>query len=174
MALLLSPVLWANDEEMRHKTAYWTTSVLQPILRRMWVGFVCWLLSPCLYLSDYVRALFPQTAVVFYKHMLLPALGLRYGLLCLLALSLFRLYAAAYRVQTTHKKALEGAGDFEKGYSEKLKTEFRRLAIPVRRWLRVNLVLMTFNIWAFAWQWAVQRWPDQLQHITWPWLRPWL
>jgi hypothetical protein len=174
VALLLSPVLWANDEEMRHKTAYWTTSVLQPILRRMWVGFVCWLLSPCLYLSDYVRALFPQTAVVFYKHMLLPALGLRYGLLCLLALSLFRLYAAAYRVQTTHKKALEGAGDFEKGYSEKLKTEFRRLAIPVSRWLRVNLVLMTFNIWAFAWQWAVQRWPDQLQHITWPWLRPWL
>ena len=77
-------------------------------------------------------------------------------------------------VQTTHKKALEGAGDFEKGYSEKLKTEFRRLAIPVSRWLRVNLVLMTFNIWAFAWQWAVQYWPNQLQHITWPWLRPWL
>ncbi|MFO1234494.1 MAG: hypothetical protein U1E47_05275 [Rivihabitans pingtungensis] len=33
-------------------------------------------------------------------------------------------YAAAYRVQTTHKKALEGAGDFEKGYSEKLKQNF--------------------------------------------------
>jgi len=55
-----------------------------------------------------------------------------------------------------------------------LKAELHRLAIPVRRWLRVNLVLMKFNIWAFAWQWAVQYWPDQLQHVTWPWLRPWL
>ena len=40
------------------------------------------------------------------------ALGLRYGLLVLLALSLLGLLEAAYRVRAAHKKALEG--DFEK------------------------------------------------------------
>lgn len=169
VALLLSPVLWANDETMRHKTAYWTTRAVQSVLWSVWVGFVGWLLAA--YLPDDVRALFPHWVTVVYGHFPLPTLGLRYGLLVLLALSLLGLLEAAYRVRAVHGKALEG--DFEKG-SEELKAELRRLAIPVSRWLRVNLVLMTFNIWAFAWQWAVQRWPDQLQHITWPWLRPWL
>lgn len=172
VALLLSPVLWANDETMRHKTAYWTTWAVQSVLWSAWVGFVGWLLAA--YLPDDVRALFPHWVTVVYGHLPLPALGLRYGLLVLLALSLLGLLLAAYPVRAAHGKALEGAGDFHKGYTEELKAELHRLAIPVRRWLRVNLVLMTFNIWAFAWQWAVQRWPDQLQHITWPWLRPWL
>lgn len=172
VALLLSPVLWANDETMRHKTAYWTTWAVQSVLWSAWVGFVGWLLAA--YLPDDVRALFPHWVTVVYDHMPPPALGLRYGLLVLLALSLFGLLLAAYPVRAAHGKALEGAGDFHKGYTEELKAELRRLAIPVRRWLRVNLVLMTFNIWAFAWQWAVQYWPNQLQHITWPWLRPWL
>ena len=169
VALLLSPVLWANDETMRHKTAYWTTRAVQSVLWSVWVGFVGWLLAA--YLPDDVRALFPHWVTVVYGHFPLPTLGLRYGLLVLLALSLLGLLEAAYRVRAVHGKALEG--DFEKG-SEELKAELRRLAIPVSRWLRVNLVLMTFNIWAFAWQWAVQYWPNQLQHITWPWLRPWL
>ncbi len=169
VALLLSPVLWANDETMRHKTAYWTTRAVQSVLWSVWVGFVGWLLAA--YLPDDVRALFPHWVTVVYGHLPLPTLGLRYGLLVLLALSLLGLLEAAYRVRAVHGKALEG--DFEKG-SEELKAELRRLAIPVSRWLRVNLVLMTFNIWAFAWQWAVQYWPNQLQHITWPWLRPWL
>ncbi len=169
VALLLSPVLWANDETMRHKTAYWTTWAVQSVLWPAWVGFVGWLLAA--YLPDDVRALFPHWVTVVYGHLPLPTLGLRYGLLVLLALSLLGLLEAAYRVRAVHGKALEG--DFEKG-SEELKAELHRLAIPVRRWLRVNLVLMTFNIWAFAWQWAVQYWPNQLQHITWPWLRPWL
>lgn len=172
VALLLSPVLWANDETMRHKTAYWTTWAVQSVLWSAWVGFVGWLLAA--YLPDDVRALFPHWVTVVYGHLPLPALGLRYGLLVLLALSLLGLLLAAYPVRAAHGKALEGAGDFHKGYTEELKAELHRLAIPVRRWLRVNLVLMTFTIWAFAWHWAVQRWPDQLQHVTWPWLRPWL
>lgn len=172
VALLLSPVLWANDETMRHKTAYWTTRAVQSVLWSVWVGFVGWLLAA--YLPDDVRALFPHWVTVVYGHLPLPTLGLRYGLLVLLALSLLGLLLAAYPVRAAHGKALEGAGDFHKGYTEELKAELHRLAIPVRRWLRVNLVLMTFNIWAFAWQWAVQYWPNQLQHITWPWLRPWL
>ena len=172
VALLLSPVLWANDETMRHKTAYWTTWAVQSVLWSVWVGFVGWLLAA--YLPDDARALFPHWVTVVYGHLPLPALGLRYGLLVLLALSLLGLLLAAYPVRAAHGKALEGAGDFHKGYTEELKVELHRLAIPVRRWLRVNLVLMTFTIWAFAWHWAVQRWPDQLQHVTWPWLRPWL
>jgi len=172
VALLLSPVLWANDETMRHKTAYWTTWAVQSSLLSAWVGFVGWLLAA--YLPDDVRTLFPHWVTVVYGHLPLPALGLRYGLLVLLALSLLGLLWVAYPVRAAHGKALEGAGDFHKGYTEELKAELRRLAIPVRRWLRVNLVLMTFNIWAFVWQWAVQRWPNQLQHVVWSWLRPWL
>ena len=37
VALLLSPVLWANDETMRHKTAYWTTWAVQSVLWSAWV-----------------------------------------------------------------------------------------------------------------------------------------
>ncbi|AQR66295.1 hypothetical protein BXU06_15515 [Aquaspirillum sp. LM1] len=172
MALLLSPVLWANDEEMRHKTAYWTTWAVQSSLLSVWVGFISWLLAA--YLPKDVQALFPHWVTVAYGHFPLPTLGVRYGLLWLLAICLLVLLLTAYPIRAAHGKALEGAGDFHKGYSDELKAELRRLAIPVRYWLRVNLVVITFTIWAFALQWALQRWPNQLQHVVWSWLRPWL
>lgn len=172
VALLLSPVLWANDEEMRSKTAYWTTWAIQSGLLSVWVGFIGWLLAA--YLPKDVQALFPRWVTVAYGYFPLPTLGMRYGFLVLLAICLLGLLLTAYPIRAAHGKALEGAGDFHKGYSDELKAELRRLAIPVRYWFRMNLVVITFTIWAFALQWALQRWPNQLQHVVWSWLRPWL
>ena len=113
VALLLSPVLWANDETMRHKTAYWTTRAVQSVLWSVWVGLsagcwrhICltmcarWLISA---LGD--GGLWPFSAADFG-----PALWFAGAAGAVSAW----LAEAAYPVRAAHGKALEGLGIFTK------------------------------------------------------------
>ena len=101
-----------------------------------------------------------------------PDLGLRYFLLWCVVLLMAALLFAAYRMRAAHAKALEGAGDFHKGYDPELKAEFTRLAQPVRRLLRWNLAMIALAIWIFALWWSLERWPAELNGVLWGWLKP--
>ncbi len=172
VAIIFSPIIWGSDEEMRSKTAYWTTWALQSVLWLLLSGLACWLLMPVL--PQDVLELLPKWLQVLAAYVSPPTFGVRYLMLWFWAVSLLLLLLYAYPIRAAHGKALEGAGDFDKGYSEELKAALRKMAVPVRRCLRWNLALTALTIWTFALWWALQRWPDELQHAVWAWLRPWL
>lgn len=157
---------------MRSRTAFWTTRDLQRFVGLFALGLAAWLCLPIL--PTDVQRQFAEWLPRLCAQWLPPVPGLRYLLLCLLALSLLGLLWAAYRIRAAHAKALEGAGDFRKGYDDDLKAQFQAMAVPVRRWLKWNTAVAAVTIWTFALWWALQRWPNELQHAVWAWLRPWL
>lgn len=172
VALMLWPVAWVNDEAMRRKTAFWTTWGLQSL-----IGSGVAALFACLAMrfvpADLVTD-FPHWLQTVQTRGLAPGPGLRYGLLWLVAVSMAALLLAAYRMRAAHAKALEGAGDFHKGYDVELKEEFRRLAQPVRRLLQWNLAVIALTLWIFALWWSLNRWPNELNGAVWAWITPYL
>ncbi len=119
-----------------------------------------------------LKELLPAWLTAVAVHFPAPGMGVRYGMLSALPLSLGGLWLAAYRIRAAHAKALEGAGDFHKGYSEDLKERFRALAASVRRWLQWNTAVAALTVWVVALWCALQRWPEDLQNVVWDWLKP--
>lgn len=178
VALMLRPAAWEGkegrerDEAMRRSTAFWSTWALQGLLFPSFVALVGWLAWPWLPLD--VQKALPAAFGLVQKHLATPSLGLRFGLAALSVGALVAMLFHAYRVRSAHAKALEGGGDFHKGYDEDLKRELHRMARPLRRWQQVTAALMVFTVWSFALDVAMRLWPDQTRHAVWQWLRPWL
>ncbi len=170
VAFVLRPVVWVNDEAMRSKTAFWTTWVLQSAIGSGVLALAAWL-SMSFLPADLARES-PRWLQSVQARWPAPDLGLRYGLLWCVVLLMAALLFAAYRMRAAHAKALEGAGDFHKGYDPELKAEFTRLAQPVRRLLRWNLAMIALAIWMFALWWSLERWPAELNGVLWGWLKP--
>ncbi len=171
VAFVLRPVVW-SQEAMRSKTAFWTTWALQSVLVSGVLLGAAWLAIP--YLPADLIADLPHGLQTWSARWPAPELGVRYALLALTLVSLVALLWAAYRMRAAHAKALEGAGDFHKGYDDVLKAEFTRLAEPVRLLLRWNLAVMALTIWTFALWWSLKQWPNELDGAVWEWIRPFL
>jgi hypothetical protein len=172
IAYALRPVDWTGEEEMRSKTAQRTTWPLLKWAIFALIGVAGWLLLPIVPVS--AHDVFPEPVAKIAMHVTAPAFGVRYIMLWAVVVSFACLVRSAYDIRAAHSKALEGAGDYHKGYEDWLKDEFRTMAKRIQRRLNATLAVTVLMVWAFALNGALQKWPEQLTNVVWDWIRPWL
>lgn len=170
VALILRPAVWLDDEDLRNKSAFWTTWHMQSLMALAVAGLCAWLLMP--FLPDSLIKVLPDWLRAVNSRLPAPTVGVRYVMLWVLVLSLLGLLYSAYQIRAPHAKALEAADTFHRGYDANVKARFRGAATQVRRWLQWNTAVAALTIWVFSLSWALQAWPDQLNHVVWNWVRP--
>lgn len=172
IALILHPEIWVKDEIIRSRTAFWSTWPFLSFYLSLTASLLLWLFSPLL--SNEWISKNNQLLIAILNYGVIPGIKIFSFFIILLAASLLFLLKSAYTIRSAHAKAMEGAGDYHKGYDDELKEEFRQLARPVRHWLKWNTAISIITIWIFSLWWALQHWPHKFQNIVWNWIQPYL
>lgn len=168
IAWVFSPDRWSTEERQRESVQFWSTYLLLGLLASALVVVVPWLIWP------WVSARVPADALNELKSWIalwpIPVGSLRHIMLCILAVALTGLLVAAYRVRSTHGKALESANDFA-NYLPEAKERALLMAGHVRRWLMACTAFTVFTAWVFL-LWAAANLTDRYKDVVWAWLRP--
>lgn len=167
----LRPAYWADDETMREKMATQTTWPLLGLMFTFAIGILVFLSGQ--WLPEWVVNEAPDWIKKLGPHLSEPALNLRTTLLTLFAINWSLLLWFSYCLRSAHDKPLGGAGDYD-NYKEDKKTRFRYHAKRVQKSSQWTAALAFLTIWSYGLAWALQQWPEALQHVVWNWFKPWL
>jgi hypothetical protein len=171
LAFALRPTIWADDETMRESISQQTSWPLLGLLSTLTPGLVVWLLGP--WLPADLTSVLPAWVIKSSQLLPAPEINLRTGLLVPTLVSWLCFLWFAYHLRAPHDKPLGDADNYKK-YDDDLKDRVRRLARPVLASGRWTAALAFLTVWAFALKWALNRWPQDLDHLVWDWLKPWL
>lgn len=171
LAFALRPTVWADDETMRETMSKHTSWPLLALMLTVALGLGAWLLGP--WLPADITSEVPAWVGKLAEHLTAPALNVRTALLVATFVAWSCLLWFAYSLRSAHDKPLGDADNYKK-YDDILKERFRRLAKPVRASSQWTAALAILTVWAYALKWALNRWPQDLEHLVWDWLKPWL
>jgi hypothetical protein len=170
IAFAFSDIVWSDEEEMREKSAYWSTWALLSIVGMLLISSLVWLLSPLLISIGDLPAL-PTSWTLSISTKYLPPVGtIRYAVLWVSWLALFGLANAAYALRSAHAKALEGGGDY-RALPDYSKARMNTMANSVRRWQKINISASVLLAWVvFLW---MLRGSGSLStsRLLWEWIR---
>jgi hypothetical protein len=167
----LRPAHWADDETMREKMAIQTTWPLLGLMLTFALGVLVFLLGH--WIPEWVVNEAPDWIKKLAPHLSEPALNLRTTLLTFFAINWSLLLWFSYCLRSAHDNPLGGAGDYD-NYKEDKKTRFRYLAKRVQKSSQWTAAFAFLTIWSYGLAWALQKWPETLQHVVWNWFKPWL
>lgn len=168
IAWVFSPARWPSEERQRESTRFWIGNPPQAILACVLLPMMLWLIW------SWVWTRVPADAFKDYRSWFdlwpAPVGSLRYASLCVLCVALAGLLIAAYRVSSTHGKALESANDFA-NYPPEAKARALLFAGHVRRWLMACTAFSVLTAWVFL-LWAAVNRTERYKDVVWGWLKP--